>query len=936
MRGEFVALDLETTGFDPKTEAIIEFGAVRFRDGEVVAEYSTLINPGRPIPPEVVALTGISNDDFLPKLHKPGEPSSAPAPALVQALPGIQSFVGNAPIIGHNISFDLNFLYPHGLFRNNLWVDTYDLAAIMLPNATRYSLSSLSNQLGIELTEAHRALHDARASALLYWAMWQKILELPSPLIHEIVNLSQGLDWNARVVFEYALEQLRSSKPVESPKPQDSFANLLISSPPSNPSQAKAETTDETVDSVFGTGGTLSKIIADYESRPQQIEMATQISESFDQNRHLIIEAGTGIGKSLAYLVPAILWASQNQQRVIISTNTLNLQDQILINDVPLLQKALQTTFEVVALKGRSNYLCPSRLSDMRRRQPGTTDELRVLAKILVWLIQGGNGEKSELNLRAYVEQSVWQRLSAAEENCSMERCEAATQGKCPFYRARKAAESASVIVVNHALLAADAVSDDHIIPDYQQLVIDEAHHLEDAITNSLSLRLDESAFKYRLAHLAGNRHSLLAELISNLQLHVPSNENKRLIDFLEDFRRASMAVETHLTNLFSIFRNLAYKPDADNTILLRITDEVRGKAEFGTLQNQWNIVKELLTAITEGLMRLIPAMNRLKKYPIPDVIDDISSMKAFSRYFEDMLKALDALIINPDNNTIYWIHLNQSYGVSINTAPLQVGKFVDAYFWSIKRSVILTSATLQVTGSFDYLQETLGAENVETLALSSPFNYRKSTLVFIPNDMPDPNERGRYQQAVERALVEVAAALDGRTLALFTSYTQLQQTAQAIRPRLSLGDITVYDQLDTSNRQALLESFKTTDKAILLGTKSFWEGVDIPGAALSALALTKLPFPIPTDPVIAARSETFADAFKDYTLPETILRFRQGFGRLIRNQSDRGVVILLDKRIMSKSYGKDFLDSLPDCTIQYGGLQSLADAAQKWVNAKP
>ena len=382
------------------------------------------------------------------------------------------------------------------------------------------------------------------------------------------------------------------------------------------------------------------------------------------------------------------------------------------------------------------------------------------------------------------------------------------------------------------------------------------------------------------------------------------------------------------------MFRNLAYKPDADNTIILRITAEVRRKAEFSALERQWGIVKEFLTAIGDGLEKLIPALKRLKQYPIPNLQDDISSLEAFAHYFATILETLGALIEKPDNNTIYWIHLNQSYGVSINTAPLNVGHLVEQYIWSAKQSAVLTSATLRTTGNFDYIQKTLNAETVETLALNSPFNYRQSTLVFIPNDMPDPNERGRYQQAVERALIELAAALGGRTLALFTSYTQLQQTAQAIRPRLALGDITVYDQLDTSNRQALLESFKTTEKAILLGTKSFWEGIDIPGATLSALALTKLPFPIPTDPIISARSETFNDPFKEYTLPETILRFRQGFGRLIRNQTDRGVVVLLDKRLMSKSYGQDFLDSLPDCTIQYGGLESLADAVKKWIKS--
>jgi DNA polymerase-3 subunit epsilon/ATP-dependent DNA helicase DinG len=935
MRGEFVALDLETTGLDPKVDAIIEFGAVRFRDGEVVAEYSTLINPGRPIPVEVTALTGISNDDFLPKLHKPGEAPEPPAPSLNQALPAIRAFVGDAPIIGHNIGFDLSYLYPHGLFQNNLWIDTYDLAAVLVPNATRYSLSSLSKQLNIELTEAHRALHDARASALLYWAMYQKILELPPSLIHEIVNLSQGVDWNARIAFEYALEQLRTQDKTSAPQ-QDRFANLLAEGEalPSVPSKAEAAA-QQTVESILGEHGTLSQIIDAYELRPQQMEMAKQIAESFDQNRHLIVEAGTGVGKSLAYLVPSILWATQNQQRVVVSTNTLNLQDQLLSNEIPLLRKVIHTPFNAVVLKGRSNYLCPVRLTDMRRRQPTTTDELRVLAKVLVWLTLGGSGEKSELNLRAFVEQSVWQRLSAEEENCTLERCEAATQGKCPFYRARKAAEAAHLVVVNHALLLADAVGDNQVIPEYQQLVVDEAHHLEEAITNSLSTRIDESALKYRLAHMAGNKHSLIAELINNLQAQVPPNESKRLVDFLGNFRSAAIAVETHVTKLFAICRDLAYRSEADTVVLLRVTREVRSKAEFSVLANQWQIVKEFLTTIVDGLQRLPAALNRLQKYPIPNLQDDIASLDAFSHYFVEVMDTLDGLILTPNDNKVYWIHLNQTYGASINSAPINVGKFVDEYLWSKKRSVILTSATLQTVGNFDYIQKVLNAENVETLALTSPFNYRQSTLVFIANDMPDPAERGRYQQAVERALVEVAAALGGRTLALFTSYAQLQQTAQAIRPRLALGDITVYDQLDTSNRQALLESFKTTEKAILLGTKSFWEGVDIPGAALSALALTKLPFPIPTDPVIAARSETYRDPFKDYTLPETILRFRQGFGRLIRNQSDRGVVVLLDKRLMSKSYGQDFLDSLPDCTIQYGGLQSLGDAAQKWINAK-
>lgn len=932
MRGEFVALDLETTGLDSKADAIIEFGAVRFQDGVVTAEYSTLINPGRPIPPEITALTGITDSDFLSKLHKPGEPSHPPAPSLSQVLPAIQSFVGNAPIIGHNIGFDLGFLYPHGLFQNNLWIDTYDLAAILVPSASRYSLSSLSKQLNIELTEAHRALHDARASALLYWEMWKQIQSLPRDLVHEIVNISQGIDWNARIVFEYALETM---KPTSSPS-----SVYLPSLSGSTPLEVLKPTADvhpiapDEIESVLGVSGSLASHIPQYEQRDGQVDMAQKIAQAFNSNNNLIIEAGTGIGKSLAYLIPAAVWATKNKQRVVISTNTLNLQDQLISNDIPLVREILPTAFEAAVLKGRSNYLCLERLEDMRRRRPTSVDELRVLAKVLVWLTQGGSGEKSDINIRGYTEHNIWQRLSADEENCAPEHCALANGGKCPYFHARKLAESSHIVIVNHALLIADAVSESQVIPDFQHLVIDEAHHLEEAATNGLSKRLDEAAISYHFNSIAGKYRSTLSELGSKIQEHVPVTESKRLVDFLKDMQTAVVTLDTHLSSLFAAFKPLAYRGDSDGNVLLRITDEVRRKAEFGAVQQQWKIVTEFLTAIREGLGRLPAALNRLNRYQIPNFENLISSVETSIQYFGDIQHGFDVTIQNTDANVISWIHLNPNYGVSINTAPLNVGSVLEQQLWSKKQSVTLTSATLQTNNSFDFIQQSLGTTSFEPMVIGSPFNYRESTLIFIPNDMPDPNERGRYQLAVERALIELTAALGGRTLALFTSYTQLQQTAQAIRPRLALGDITVYDQLDTNNRQTLLENFKTTDKAILMGTKSFWEGIDIPGAALSALVLTKLPFPIPTDPIISSRSEAFSDPFNEYTLPETILRFRQGFGRLIRKQSDRGIVVLLDKRVMSKSYGQSFLDSLPDCTIQYGTLQTLPTAAQKWLNS--
>jgi DNA polymerase-3 subunit epsilon/ATP-dependent DNA helicase DinG len=264
--------------------------------------------------------------------------------------------------------------------------------------------------------------------------------------------------------------------------------------------------------------------------------------------------------------------------------------------------------------------------------------------------------------------------------------------------------------------------------------------------------------------------------------------------------------------------------------------------------------------------------------------------------------------------------------------APLHVGELVEKALWTEKQSVVMTSATLQTNNSFDYIRERLHADDVETLALGSPFNYKDSTLIYVPNDIPDPSERHRYQHAVERGIIELAAALNGRVMALFTSFTQLRETSQAISPRLALGNINVFDQSDGSSRQALLDGFRNSERAVLLGTRSFWEGVDIPGDALSALVIVRLPFAVPSDPIFAARSATYGNSFAEYALPDAILRFRQGFGRLIRTNTDRGIVTIFDSRIVKKSYGTNFITSLPDCTVQYGSLDFLPVAAAEWL----
>jgi len=922
MRGELVAIDLETTGLDPQKDAIIEVGAVRMKDGEIVAEYGTMVNPDSPIPAHTTHITGIQQQDV------------ANAPFIGAVLPEIAAFSQGAPIIAHNATLDIGFLRDrHHILQSNAVIDTYDLASVLIPRAPRYNLNSLTHQVGIDLENAHRALDDARATALLYWELWEKVLSLPHGLLREISTAARGMNWGSSVVFDAALQIVAHD---DSQSYTTTFAPL--EGPTTQQSRTPEPMSPESIDSILGESGIFASTMPDFEFRTQQLDMAHAIAESFTHSRHLMVEAGTGTGKSLAYLIPAVLWAVSQQQRVVISTNTLNLQDQLITKDIPALQNMLDVDFSAAVMKGRGNYLCPRRLAAARRRRPTSITELMVLAKILVWLQENHSGDKGEINLRGPAEHAVWSRLSAQDEDCTLHQCQASMAGICPFFKARKTAETADVLVVNHALLISDADADNHVIPDYSYLVVDEAHHLEDAVTNGLSLRIDRAGLQRRLADIGGANRGLLGEILKNVRGTAPDKDVMKLEQFVAIVSEATTLMEAHLKKFFEqvykFLDDIHPQRTTEYVSLVRIEEQHRTRSSFIHMQNSWKPLIEFFEVIGAAVHRLTRVLNKMAKYNITDLEDLVTGTESAARYLAETSQHLTHFVQEPDPNIIYWISMGQGTDTPvINMAPLHVGPLVEKYLWQQKESVILTSATLKTHNNFHYLRERLYAEEVNTLEVGSPFDYAASTLVYIPNNIPEPVDRNGYQRAVERGIIELADALQGGLLVLFTSYSQLRQTSQAITPRLALGNITVYDQSDGTSRQMLLEGFKNTEKAVLLGTRSFWEGVDIPGSDLSALVIVRLPFAVPSDPVFAARSDTYKNAFGDYALPDAILRFRQGFGRLIRTRADRGVVTIFDSRVLTKGYGSSFLEALPDCTMQKGPLDDLPGAAVHWLD---
>ena len=929
-----ISLDIETTGLDPNQEAIIEIGAVRFNEHRIEAEYSQLINPRRPISQFISNLTGITN------------PMLVNQPFLGDVLHEVVDFIGDSPIVGHNVSFDLSFFHKVGALRGNQAIDTYELASVLLPTAARYNLGALAQKLGVIQTSAHRALDDAKATVGVYQRLLEELEALPIEVVAEILRLSQGLDWKGELPFRHTLQVLaqKGIKPRRLPKGID--AELILTPQHRRDERPKALEPNpnpeplnvEAAASALQPGGEFASHFPAFEHRSQQVQVLMAVAEAFNRGDHLMVEAGTGTGKSLAYLIPAALWAIQNGERVVISTNTIALQDQLINKDIPDMVAAMGLELNASVLKGRGNYLCPRRLTAMRRRALETADELRVLAKILVWQQSSQSGDRSEINLNGPIERQVWSRLSAEDEGCKLEVCLKREGGRCPFYRARMAAEAAHILVVNHALLLADAATQNRVLPAYNYLIADEAHHLESATTDAMSFRLRAGDVTRLVREIGSPEQGLLSRMLNASRELLRPDQLAALTQAANQAADKALRFDTQLTAYFKALDVLLEelregRPLSTYPQQARILPSVRTLPPWLEVEIAWEQASASLNTLLLRLHEVREIMGKLADAGVEEAEDSLGSLASISTSLEEIGRNIEALTMDPADDQIYWVELDPNQRrLTLQIAPLHIGGLMEKHLWHEKSSVVLTSATLTTHGEFDYLKRRLNAEDANELTVGSPFDYEHAAMLFLPRDMPEPSDNFGHQRVTEETIIRLAKATGGRMLALFTSYAQLQKTSRAIQGPLAKADIIVYEQGEGASASALLDVFKETPRAVLLGTRAFWEGVDLPGEALSALVIAKLPFDVPSDPIIAARSESFEDAFNEYNLPEAILRFRQGFGRLIRTQTDRGIVVVLDKRLTSKAYGRLFMESLPVCNLQQGFLAALPEQAAKWL----
>lgn len=927
MATTYVALDLETTGLEPSSDAIIEVGAVKFDlEGIVQETFSTLVNPGRSIPYRIQTLTGIAPEEV------------AEAPPMDAMAPRLQQFIAGHPIVGQNvIGFDLRFLAVAGLSHSAVVYDTHDLAVLLLPLLGEYSLSALARHFAISMPRHHRALADAQTAREVFLALRAHAADLPPPILAEAARLAAAGRWPWRSFFAEVL-----AKPTPTP------AKMRRAVEPLLPSERRRPVEPSEVLALLQSVRERPDILPQFEERPEQGAMAQAVAQALNEGQQLIVEAGTGIGKSLAYVLPAACYALRNNARVAISTATINLQDQLISKDIPAVQSLLEgwppdgRPLAAAQLKGRRNYLCLRRHLAGRQAPSLSDEEAHFLLRLLLWLPQTESGDRAELRLSP-TEEMLWYRFSAQNENCLGSSCPFVLDGSCFLLRARQRAEAAHLVVVNHALLLSDVAVGGHVIPSYDDLIVDEGQHLEEEATRQLGFEAREVDLLSHLDRLqrreGRERGSGLAASVrqSVRGLTMPLGPGSHLTGLAaaigEEVERARPRLR-EFSEAARIFLRQHAEESGNYDQRLLLTRAMRVQPDWVSVEVAWENLRLALAAVEDVLARLHTALNDAEGLGLLGYESLLAETAVLLQTGQQLRQGIAAVIELEDPQRIQWLAEGGPAGIAVASAPLDVAPLLQERLYADKNSIILTSATLASQGSFDYIRQRLGLEEARELLLGSPFDYQRAALILLPRDMPEPGARD-YQEVTHHALCELCQASQGRALVLFTSHASLQAAHTAIRGPLGQGGITVLGQGIDGAPQQLLDALRRNPRSVILGTASFWEGVDVVGEALSLLVMARLPFSVPSEPVFAARSELFEEPFTQYALPQAVLRFKQGFGRLIRTKTDRGVMAVLDRRIKSKRYGQAFLDSLPPCRIEETPLAELAARVADWLESE-
>lgn len=650
---------------------------------------------------------------------------------------------------------------------------------------------------------------------------------------------------------------------------------------------------------ILGPGGAIARRMGEsYEHRPQQMEMAEAVEDALFNNHHVLAEAGTGVGKSFAYLLPAIEYAVQKKKRVVISTHTISLQEQLIDKDIPLLQSVYPDEFTAVLVKGRGNYLCQRRLKQARGRQGYLFDQSRQyesLSMIEEWAAEssekGGLGSLAELP--SVPEPDVWDKVCAEQGNCLGKKCEFFK--KCFWQDAKKRMNSGNILIVNHALFFSDLAlrtAGVNYLPKYDVAILDEAHTLEDVAGQHFGLKFSEAGLKY-------------------------------LLRSLYDMKKGRGMLSVHGSAANAAISDIIDLHELGERFFTRCLDWQRTFGRTNGRIREANVVENDLSPKMRELDLHIKAI-------LPTLTNDeeITELTSLSGKVSAMAETIDAILAQKMEDAVYWMDITgrTPQRITLHAAPVNMAEGLRRHLFGALPSVVMCSATLctrskdkETEDTFDYIRKRLGADNARGLKLGSPFDYSKQATLYLEPQLPEPADPLFMSASCEKIL-NYLKQTEGGAFVLFTSYKSLIDTANRLKPSLDAWNLPVLVQGQGDSRRVLLEKFRANSRSVLFGTSSFWQGIDVQGDGLRNVIIVKLPFAVPDEPIVEARLDAITKAggnsFMEYSVPEAIIKLKQGVGRLIRSKTDTGIIVVLDSRIKTKRYGKLFLESLPSCRV--------------------
>ncbi|MCF7857694.1 MAG: DEAD/DEAH box helicase [Candidatus Cloacimonetes bacterium] len=909
----FVALDIETSGFDFIENEIIEIGAVRIEEAREIDRFSIFVKPQKEIPQFIKRLTHISDEQL------------ASGESLETALTSLFEYLKNDLIVCHNTGFDLGFINAKckkkGLPKlANHSLDTLDLSRIYLPFITNHKLTTVAEYFNIDISKAHRAIYDAIATGNILVKLKDFILEnIPLRVNHRLLEVSTSLvkRIGLSLFLERIVDQQKDTTLLTKKRSKVNFHNRNYIS--HKPQKLK----DITIDEVFGEDGVFSKHFSQYEIRDGQIEMSKAVFDNFDKREFLLVEAGTGVGKSLAYLIPSIKYTYRENKKVIISTNTKNLQEQLFYKDLPIVKACVDIPFKATLLKGRRNYVCEKRWLEtiLDLTKIIAAEEAPSYMNLIVWkefTTTGDISENSSFNVNR--DRRVWKKVSSDSFLCRKKRCPHAKS--CFLMEIRRKAEESNLVIINHHLLLANMQSENAVLGEYHNLIVDEAHNLPHLAPVELGINLSYPDFNnfFNQLHSVYNKYktgilvrlqadAVKSDFPSKKELKLRIEETEKLIDDNKDIFGKFFKLIGDVVNDKGSYGKLRIKNTDDHSFLNEYLDKII--IFWQDFSRSFNRMKDIFAEINK--MRFVDYDKH------KEALDSVGNM--ISEYY-NVLSEMN----NPElKDFAYWMESFRSSdkkypsGVLVY-CPLNVDQLLNEKLYSSLDSAIFTSATIAIRDNFKYFSIRLGLDLLEEgfvreLVVKSPFDYKRQSKVLVAGFLPDPKDKYFSAQSIEIIRNAVKITKVG-TMALFTSYKNLNEVYDALNEEMYNNDILLLTQGKGFSRSAMLKEFQSNQNSVLLGTNSFWEGVDVPGESLQLLVLFKLPFMVPSEPIVEAYLEKLEtegkNSFMHYMLPNALLKYRQGFGRLIRHKTDRGVVLVLDNRIATKRYGRYFKDTVP------------------------